>query len=213
MPDFVLEQEHSGIIVGLDEVGRGPMAGPVVAACVYIPADKYGMDVWTIVNDSKKFSAKRREELAEIIKVEAQWGIGEACPIEISEHNILQATFLAMRRAYDACGIAAEMALIDGNHKPKSFPCPATPVIKGDAKSVSIAAASILAKVHRDNIMSDLAKTYPHYGWESNSGYPSPAHKKAVNEHGITPHHRQSYAPIKNFLEFGHTDGEVKKIA
>ena len=210
MPDFEFENAHNEKSCGCDEVGRAPLAGPVVAACAYIPKDTYDHPLWQQVNDSKKISKKKREEFTILIKQTAHWGIGAASVEETDQINIVQASFLAMTRAYEMMAQPTTLALIDGNLTPKSFPCPTQTIIKGDTKSVSIAAASIIAKTHRDNLMADLAKQHPHYGWERNAAYPTREHLDAINQHGITKHHRKSFAPIKNFIEFGTTRRQHK---
>ena len=205
MPDFVLEDQQNGWVIGVDEVGRGPLAGPVVAAAVYIPPDRRLHPVWRDVQDSKKLSSVRREVLFDVIKGQCLFGLGEASVAEIDQINILQATFLAMRRAIemvvDTHGIPAPFLLIDGNRRPKDWFWECQTVVKGDAKSVSIAAASILAKVTRDRLMADLAQDFPAYGWAQNAGYGTPEHLSALSTHGITPHHRLSFAPVKR-LQF-----------
>lgn len=204
-PDFSIEDGFTGGVCGLDEVGRGPLAGPVVAACVYIPAEKRGLDFVSKIRDSKKLSETRLIELDALIREHFEFGVAECTPSEIDQINILQASLAAMKRAFEQIkNVAIIHALVDGNHCPK-LSCPATPVIKGDGKSVSIAAASILAKVHRDRLMSELARAHPHYGWERNAGYPTAEHLSAIDRHGITPHHRRTYAPVRNFIEFGAT--------
>jgi ribonuclease HII len=212
-PDFSIEDSMGGRVCGLDEVGRAPLAGCVVAACVFIPAENASKKIWKKVNDSKALSKEQREELVIEIREYSSWAIGEACPREIETINIVQASFLAMRRAYDTMcaqfAFAPDAALIDGHITPK-FPCAVQAIIKGDAKSVSIAAASIIAKVHRDNILSELAQTHPHYGWERNVGYPTPEHLDAIDRHGITDHHRKTFAPIRNFIEFGCVNRQLK---
>ena len=153
----------------------------------------------------------RLAELYGLIAENFVFGVAEVSVEEIDAINILQASLLAMRRAFlmiDGVMPAPAQALVDGNHCPE-LPCPATPIIKGDSRSVSIAAASILAKVHRDRLMAELAAAHPHYGWERNAGYPSPEHLRAIDAHGITPHHRRSYAPVRNFIEFGATSRQV----
>jgi ribonuclease HII len=177
------------IICGVDEAGRGPLAGPVCAAAVILPphADIPGL------NDSKKLSDKRRRELFPIIKETAvAYGIGIATHEEIDEINILQATYLAMERAIQALSVKPELALIDGN-RARDFGIPVETVVKGDSRSASIAAASILAKVTRDDMMLELADTYPQYGFEIHKGYGTKAHYAALDEHGISPIHRMSF--------------------
>lgn len=210
MPDFQYENAHNGKTCGCDEVGRAPLAGPVTAACVYIPPESLALPLWQEVNDSKKLTKKKREDLTTLIKQHAHWGIGEASVIETDAINIVQASFLAMTRAYEQMNHPTTLALIDGNLTPKSFPCDTQTIIKGDTKSVSIAAASIIAKTHRDHLMGTLAQQHPHYGWENNAGYPTRQHLEGINTHGITQHHRKSFAPVKNFIEFGTTQRQHK---
>ena len=177
------------IICGVDEAGRGPLAGPVCAAAVILPphADIPGL------NDSKKLSDKRRRELFPVIKETAiAYGIGIATHEEIDEINILRATYLAMERAIRALSVKPELALIDGN-RARDFGIPVETVVKGDSRSASIAAASILAKVTRDDMMLELADTYPQYGFEIHKGYGTKAHYAALDEHGISPIHRMSF--------------------
>ena len=181
------------IICGVDEAGRGPLAGPVCAAAVILPpnAEIPGL------NDSKKLSDKKRRELFPIIKEQAiAYGIGLASEKEIDEINILQATFLAMQRAIDQLEGKADIALIDGNRE-KDFGLPVKTVVKGDSLSASIAAASILAKVTRDDIMTEMAETYPGYGFEIHKGYGTKAHYAALTEKGPSPIHRMTF--LKKF--------------
>ena len=199
MTDFSLEDQCDGIVCGLDEVGRGPLAGPVVAACVVIPKDKRMLDFISEIQDSKKLSLKKREELYDKITTHFPYAISEITPEEIDDINILQASLKAMKTAHDTLD-NIEYALVDGNKAPQ-LSSQTTTVVKGDSKSKTIAAASIIAKVHRDRIMLALSKKYPHYGWSSNSGYPTKQHRAAIQEHGITPHHRKSFAPVRNFIE------------
>lgn len=182
-----------GRVAGVDEAGRGPLAGPVVAAAVILdparPIDG--------LNDSKKLSAAARERLAiEIREKSLAWAVAEASAEEIDRINILQATFLAMRRAVGDLGIAAERVVIDGNKVPPGLPCPGEAVVKGDGKIAAIAAASILAKTHRDALMVQLALDFPQYGFERHMGYPTAAHFAALNAHGPCPAHRRSFAPV-----------------
>lgn len=205
-PDFLIENSNNAATIGFDEAGRGPLAGPVVAACVYVPENIRGLSLWAQVNDSKKLSKALRSRLFQEIQAHCHWGVGQADAGEIDQINILQASFLAMERAYkemikNAKIPGTHIALIDGNRTPKTFPIRAQSIIKGDSKSLSIAAASILAKVTRDDIMEELAQEYPHYGWESNAAYPTKTHLEALEIHGITEHHRRSYAPVKKMLE------------
>ena len=182
-------------ICGVDEAGRGPLAGPVCAAAVILPRD---LEIPGLT-DSKKLTDKKRRELFPIIKEQAiAYGIGFASEQEIDEINILQATFLAMQRAIDQLEGKADMALIDGNRQ-KDFGLPAVTVVKGDSLSASIAAASVLAKVTRDDLMLEMAETYPEYGFEIHKGYGTKAHYEALRKYGASPIHRQSF--LKKFYE------------
>ncbi len=199
-PDFELEQallERGHIrIAGVDEVGRGPLAGPVVAAAVILNPK----DIPEGLNDSKKLTAKRRAALDAEIRASAEFAVAEATVAEIDEINILRASHLAMLRAVEALTPAPDFLLIDGNMIPRGMKIPSQAVVKGDARSVSIAAASILAKNWRDQVMVDLAQQHPGYGWETNAGYPSKQHKEALQNLGVTPHHRRSFKPVHNIL-------------
>jgi ribonuclease HII len=186
-------------VAGVDEAGRGPLAGPVVAAAVIldpacIPA---GLD------DSKVLSAKRRDVLCAALFEVAQVGVGIASVEEIDEINILRASHLAMCRAIEALPVSPAHVLIDGNLIPRGLLLSAEAIVKGDARSQSIAAASIVAKTRRDAIMVDLAQQHPGYGWERNAGYPSKSHKLALQNLGVTPHHRRSFKPVHNILYQG----------
>ncbi|MEM7508140.1 MAG: ribonuclease HII [Pseudomonadota bacterium] len=193
-PDFSLEDRIGARVAGLDEAGRGPWAGPVVAAAVILNHSALPPGL----NDSKKLSPRRRDALYDQIVASAEYGIGIADVAEIDSLNILRANDLAMRRAVE--GIDVAHVLIDGNRVPPEFPLPATAVVKGDGRSLSIAAASVLAKVTRDRIMDDLARVHPGYGWETNRGYGTAAHALALKNLGITPHHRRSFRPVHNML-------------
>ena len=204
MPDFFYEQQCGGTLVfGLDEAGRGPWCGPVVAACVCWPQGDIPPALAASINDSKKLSAKKRELIfPQIMASNALVGIGQASAAEIDDINILQASFLAMKRALDSVrrrGIVPDFVLIDGNRLP-DWDIPKRAIIGGDGKSLSIAAASIVAKVTRDRLMCDLAKQYPQYGWDKNAGYGTPVHIEAMKRFGVTPHHRRSYAPVAAML-------------
>ncbi|MFN4057767.1 MAG: ribonuclease HII [Roseinatronobacter sp.] len=196
-PDFSFERlafaQGACRIVGVDEAGRGPLAGPVTAAAVWLDPDAIPLGL----NDSKTLSEARREALFTQIIAQADVGIGHAPPAEIDALNILQATFLAMRRAIAALRIPPDMALIDGNRLPPDLPCAVQAIVKGDARSLSIAAASIVAKVTRDAIMRDLDARHPGYGWAENAGYPTKRHINAIADLGISPEHRRSFAPIR----------------
>ncbi len=208
MTDFSYESKHQGIVCGLDEVGRGPLAGPVVAGGVIIPEDKRELDFIADINDSKKLSKKKREYLYDKIMEHFPCTIIEISPQEIDEINILQASLKAMKLACEELLLSSRMnvrdlnfhALVDGNKAP-ALACTFTAVIKGDSKSKSIAAASIIAKVHRDRIMKKLDKEHPHYGWANNSGYPTAQHRAAIEQFGITEHHRKSFKPVRLFID------------
>jgi ribonuclease HII len=200
MPDYALEAEAlamgAGVVAGVDEVGRGPLAGPVTAAAVVLDA----ACIPEGLNDSKKLTARRREILAAQIMERCDWAVGHASVAEIDQLNILRASHLAMCRAVAGLRQRPGLVLVDGNLLPRDLPVPGRAVVKGDALSVSIAAASIVAKLLRDRIMVDLAQQHPGYGWEVNAGYPTPAHRRALLDLGITPHHRRSFAPVHNIL-------------
>jgi ribonuclease HII len=201
-PDFSLESLHPSPVVGVDEVGCGPWAGPVVAgAFIFLQPDEVDKAVLSLIRDSKQLSPAHREKAYDqLINLSAvHFGIGQASVEEIDSINIGQATRLAMQRAVGQLGILPRAALVDGIRKP-DLPCPVTPVIKGDQASYSIAAASIIAKVVRDRIMAKLDEDYPAYGWAKNAGYGTAHHQKALILHGVTPHHRRSYAPIAKLL-------------
>ena len=196
MPDFSLEEDTGRTAVaGLDEVGRGPLAGPVVACALVLDraraADYLGLD------DSKRLSRVRREALLTVVERFGRIGLGRAEVAEIDAHNILRATMAAMERAVAALDTPAPgHVLVDGNRLP-GLAVPATAVVKGDGKSLSIAAASIVAKVHRDREMAALAQVFPGYGWERNAGYGTADHRAALARLGPTPHHRMSFRPVR----------------
>ncbi len=205
MPDFEFENSVEGLVAGVDEAGRGPWVGPVVAGCVVFLSREVNPYLLENLNDSKKISKKKREKLYEILLEEKEKGnilaeVGVASAKEIDEKNILNATFEAMKRAILNTGVKPDLVLIDGNRVPKEFNYNAKAVVKGDAKSYSISAGSIMAKVYRDKLMEDMAKEYPYYGFEKNAGYGTKEHIEALKKYGITPEHRKSYAPIKEFL-------------
>lgn len=179
---------------GLDEVGRGCLAGPVVAAAVILPADySHGL-----LNDSKQLTAQQRALIGQdIIREAIDWAVAEVSHEEIDRINILKASFLAMHRAVDRLKTVPEHLLVDGNRFTPYPMLPHTCIVKGDSQYFSIAAASVLAKNYRDRLMSELAKEYPHYGWEHNVGYPTIAHRKALLEFGVTPYHRKSFRLFK----------------
>ena len=193
MPSFEYEEKHYSegytAICGCDEAGRGPLCGPVVAAAVILPL---GLEIEGL-NDSKKLTEKKRDKLFDIIKEKAiAYAIAEASPAEIDEINILNASMLAMRRAVEALPIKADFALIDGNCS-RGFEIPTETVVKGDAKSYSIAAASILAKVTRDRQCEELDREYPEYGIAKHKGYPTKDHMEAVKKYGPAPIYRRSF--------------------
>ena len=204
MPSLLFEIEHgrnSGkIIAGTDEAGRGPLAGPVVAAAVIIP-EHFPADLADAINDSKKISEKKRDALFPRILETCIHGIAQCSAQEIDEINILQASLLAMKRSVALLSAQPYIVLVDGNKSPLIAPIRAIPIIKGDSKSLSIAAASILAKVTRDRLMQQLHEEFPHYGWAHNAGYPTKDHVEALTTHGITTHHRRSFGPVKRACE------------
>lgn len=197
IPDYSIERGlNHGLIAGIDEVGRGPWAGPVTAAAVILDPDAIPEGL----NDSKKLSEARRNAMSLIIHETAQVGIGSASVEEIDAMNILQASYLAMRRAVSALPVTPNYILVDGNRMPPGMPCDGRTVVKGDTISVSIAAASIVAKVHRDAYMCQLASEFPDYGWDTNRGYGTQKHQVSLSRHGVTLHHRHSFKPIHNML-------------
>ena len=201
MPSLRYEREarlEAGVelaIVGVDEVGRGPLAGPVVAAAVMFGPKGPPRRVARAIDDSKKLTAAEREELAPLIRAHAIVAIAEATVAEIDRINILRASLLAMQRAVAAHEGAPALALVDGNIAP-TLPCRVRTMVDGDALCLSIAAASIVAKVWRDRLMADLAMLYPAYGWEHNAGYATAEHRAALKRWGPTPEHRKSFRPV-----------------
>ena len=207
LPDFSLEESLGlstrAVIVGVDEVGRGPLAGPVTAAAVFFDRQKITSDLLTKIDDSKKIAQKKRATISKQIESIAIIGIGWASSSEIDQLNILEATMLAMQRAIFSLRkqiiLDPDYILIDGNKVPRlDFPSKA--IVRGDEKSISIAAASIVAKSKRDAFMTSLSKLYPCYGWEKNAGYGTREHLAAIEREGITVHHRRSFKPIANYL-------------
>jgi ribonuclease HII len=199
-PHFRLEKALGGRVAGLDEVGRGPLAGPVVAAAVVFPCG-LPRGLGKLLDDSKRLTPEKR--LAASIALyacgAAEIGVGAASVAEIGRINILRASLLAMRRAVAKLPSLPDHALVDGN-QPPDLDCAVSCVIGGDATSFSIAAASIIAKVARDRLMTRLAARFPHYGWESNAGYGTPSHCEALQQVGVTRHHRHSFAPIRALI-------------
>jgi ribonuclease HII len=196
MPDFAFEAQIGGRVAGVDEVGRGPLAGPVTAAAVVL-------DIACIppgLDDSKKLSARAREALWAEIIAGADVSVAHATVREIEDLNILRASHLAMVRAVAGLRARPDHVLVDGPMVPNDLGLPATPIVRGDARSVSIAAASIVAKICRDRIMVDLAQQHPGYGWHTNMGYGSKSHMTALQNLGVTPHHRRTFKPVHNML-------------
>lgn len=200
IPDFSFEQaaieRGFGRVVGVDEVGRGPLAGPVVAAAVWLPPGAIPAGL----NDSKALTARRRETLEAEIRAVGDVSLGICSVEEIDEMNILQASMCAMERAVAGLSVPADYALIDGNRLPGRLGIEAEALVKGDARSVSISAASIVAKIWRDAAMVDLAQQHPGYGWERNAGYGTKEHLEGLQNLGVTPAHRRSFKPVHNIL-------------
>ncbi len=203
MPDFGLERraldDGHAVVAGVDEAGRGPWAGPVVAGAVILDCERLSPALRRGLDDSKKLGAARREELFAALSGEALIGVGRAEVDEIDSLNILQATLKAMARAVAALPRRPDIALVDGNRAP-ALDCRVQCVVGGDGKSLSIAAASIVAKVTRDRLMAELAARFPGYGWERNAGYGTAEHRAALARLGVTPAHRRSYAPVRKML-------------
>lgn len=205
MPDYGFESAFNGLVAGVDEVGRGPLAGPVVAAAVAFTTPP-GPGLAVLLDDSKKLTALKREKAFHALY--AAEGVyiapGAASVAEIEALNISGAAHLAMRRALvrliRQAGRRPVVALIDGKYAPKSMPCPIKMVIKGDSLSLSIAAASIIAKILRDRLMTRLSARYPFYDWAHNAGYGTARHMAGLKEQGVTPHHRSGFAPIRHLL-------------
>ncbi len=202
MPDFALEMRCAGIVCGVDEAGRCPLAGPVVAAAVILDRRRLPRILRQELDDSKKLAPEAREEYAALLRRSAaRIGVGAASVAEIDRINILRATLTAMCRAVAALGFTPAIALVDGN-VPPPLPCAVKTVIGGDGLSLSIAAASIIAKVTRDRLMRRLAQRYDGYGWDTNVGYATEEHRAALLALGPTPHHRRSFAPCQLAFEF-----------
>lgn len=203
MPHYDLERLHGGIVAGCDEAGRGPLAGPVVAAAVILDLDRVPPSLLLLIDDSKVVERSVREQVATALIAlagSAVWfGIAASSIAEIERRNILHASLDAMRRSVHRLKRAPDVVLIDGNKLPVDMPCQAHAVVDGDAISLSIAAASILAKVTRDRIMQRLAARHPHYGWERNAGYGTAEHRAAIVEKGATKHHRMEFGILKQY--------------
>jgi ribonuclease HII len=197
MPDFALEDDCRGLVCGVVEAGRGPLAGPVVAAAVIIDRDCFADELRETLDDSKLLRRDVREACYRALRNCARIGVAAASVREIDRINILRASLLAMSRAVAALGIVPDIVLVDGNMAPPGLPCPARTVIGGDGLSFSIAAASVVAKVTRDRVMRALARRHPGYAWETNVGYSTRAHFDALAAFGVTPHHRRSFEPVR----------------
>ncbi|WP_431799406.1 ribonuclease HII [Halobacillus andaensis] len=190
--EYYYKAKGKKFIAGIDEAGRGPLAGPVVAAAVILPDDFFLEGL----NDSKQLPLHKREEYYDFIQAHARVGVGVVSNLEIDQINIYRATKLAMQRSVEQLGVKPDQLLIDAMRLGE-LSCEQESIVKGDQRSVSIAAASIIAKVTRDSIMKNLAEEYPHYHFESNQGYGTKSHLDALGEHGITPYHRKSFAPVR----------------
>ena len=201
MADFSLERELGGVVVGVDEVGRGPLAGPVLAAACVFPDGKLPRKVASLIDDSKRLSAIQRQAAYEAFRPYARIALGAASVAEIDRFNILVATHMAMSRALRRLGLGSTVVLIDGNRAPPArlLPegCKAVTVVGGDGRSLSIAAASIYAKIVRDRLMQRLAIRHPAYGWATNAGYGTEEHRIAITRVGVTRHHRMSFRPLQ----------------
>ena len=198
MPHWKLERSVEGIVIGVDEAGCAPLAGPVVAAAVVLDR-KIPRRLARRIDDSKKLPAEEREKIFARLPDHAQIGVGQASVEEIEQINILRAAQLAMRRAVDSLGVTPALIIVDGNRLP-GFSFPTRCVVGGDGISLSIAAASIVAKVTRDREMKSLAESFPGYGWEHNVGYPTPEHRAAIQRLGLTPHHRRTFRAVYEVL-------------
>ena len=204
VPDFYLEKNcDTKIIAGVDEAGRGPLCGPVVAGAVIFL--KYDFDDMPMISDSKQMNEHQREVAYDWLtnNPDVIWAVGESSPTEIDELNILWASMQAMERAVDNLSTMPELCLIDGNRVPKKLNGIA--IVKGDAKSLSIAAASVIAKVTRDRYMKKLAEKYPQYNWNKNNGYPTPEHLQVIEKYGINEHYRKSFGPVKKVIKNGNS--------
>jgi ribonuclease HII len=209
MPDLLHEKQFKGPVIGIDEAGRGPWAGPLTVSAIWLAtSDAAGLPDG--IDDSKKLNPERRAQLAELLCKQPFFHHTVSIDVStIDQIGILQATFRGMKQA--AAGLMKTLvrvglptpvhALIDGNLLPPEMPLPATALVKGDNRSLSIAAASILAKVSRDNVMVELHKVYPHYSWDRNMGYGTKAHVAGLEKHGVSPYHRHSFKPIRRYLD------------
>ncbi len=200
VPDFSIEKDYGNkLVAGVDEAGRGPLCGPVVAAAVIFP--NRDIEIPVVIRDSKKMSPHQRAIAYDWIIKNTVWAVGQCSPAEIDELNILWASMRAMERAVQGLKSKPDVCLFDGNRVPKNLDGLA--VVKGDAKSLSIAAASIVAKETRDKIMHDLALQFPQYAWDKNAGYPTAEHLRAIEKYGINEHYRKTFGPVKKALESG----------
>ena len=198
IPDFSIENTSGyNFVAGVDEAGRGPLCGPVVAAAVMFP-DR-NIEIPVVIRDSKQMTQHQRAAAYDWIVHNTIWAVAECSPDEIDELNILWASMLAMKRAVEKLSVSPQYCLIDGNRVPSDIIGQA--VVKGDAKSLSIAAASIVAKETRDKIMDELAKQFPQYGWDKNAGYPTKSHLQAIEVYGINQHYRKSFGPVKERIK------------
>ena len=205
MPDFTIERQCNGLVCGIDEAGRGPLAGPVVASAVILEPRRFPKMLRDELDDSKVLTRQQREVCYQALRRcadrgAARIGVGAASVAEIDRLNILRAALLAMARAVAVLGVRPDAALVDGAIAPP-IACAVQTVVKGDALSFSIAAASVVAKVTRDRIMRGLAPRYPGYGWETNVGYATQEHGEAIRRLGITRHHRRSFMPVRLAVE------------
>ena len=198
IPDFSLEIESGfDLVAGVDEAGRGPLCGPVVAAAVIFP--NRDIEIPVIIRDSKQMTVRQRAAAYDWIAENTVWAVAQCSPAEIDEMNILWASMCAMERAVNELQCVPQYCLVDGNRLPNNLN--GAPVVHGDARSRSIAAASIIAKETRDRIMRDLAQQFPQYGWDKNAGYPTKSHLQAIDKYGINAHYRKSFGPVKERIK------------
>lgn len=198
-PDFSFERTCGHrLVAGVDEAGRGPLCGPVIAAAVIFP--NHDIEIPVVIRDSKQMTAHARAVAYDWITHNTIWATGQCSPTEIDELNILWASMQAMTRAVKNLADKPDFCLIDGNRLPRDLV--GTAIVRGDAKSLSVAAASIIAKETRDKIMHDLATQYPEYAWDKNAGYPTPEHLRAIEKYGINEHYRKSFKPVKERIEY-----------
>ena len=203
MPDFIIEN-MSGceFVAGLDEAGRGPLCGPVVAAAVIFP--NRNIEIPVVIRDSKQMTSRQRTVAYDWIVNNTIWAVAECSPAEIDELNILWASMCAMKRAVEKLSVCPQYCLVDGNRMPDGL-C-GEPVVHGDAKSLSIAAASVIAKETRDKIMLELSQQFPQYAWDKNAGYPTKSHLQAIEMYGINQHYRKSFGPVKERIKNENTN-------